>query len=365
MTDTIERDAERLRAALVDQLTACGALTSPTWRSAFGQVPRHHFVPVYYRQGITGVGLYEPGTPGWLAGAYVNEPLVTQMTGGVPTSSSTGPSLMAKMLEALYFTDGMRVLEVGTGTGYNAALLSTRLGSKNVATVDVDPALTSPAEQRLNALDLTPTVVTGDGAGGHPAGAPYDRIIATCAVRSIPLAWLEQLTPDGWAMATLVNGLHGYALARVDQDGHGRILDIESSFMPMRSHADPAFATLKMQAGPPVMVGTTSEPVINDKERFALGLALPEVVVFGLPDGRTPGSYLAHRSDGSWAHALADGALSQGGPQRLWDQLTKAREAYRAAGSPRPDQFEVLVDGRLQRVRHGQLVYELPGFVRQ
>lgn len=365
MTDPIEAEALARRMQLVDELTASGALTSPHWRAAFATVPRHHFVPVFYRYDGCAMTQWTPASPGWLQAVYADEALTTQLTGGLPTSSSTLPSLMARMLEALQVEDGMRVLEIGTGTGYNAALLAERLGSEQVVTVDVDPALTGPAEERLNALGYTPRVATGDGADGYRLGALYDRIIATCSVRSIPPDWLEQLTADGRILVTLATGLHGYALALLDADGHGRILDIPASFMPMRSHADPGFVTLQAHAGPAVMAGTTEEPVLGDDERFVLGLALPEVVVFGLPDRQTPGLYLAHRTDGSWAHVLADRRVSQGGPQRLWDQLQGARTAWRAAGSPTPAEFVVSVDGKLQRVQYGPLEYELPGFVWQ
>ncbi|MEZ0069465.1 protein-L-isoaspartate(D-aspartate) O-methyltransferase [Streptacidiphilus sp. MAP12-20] len=365
--DTIEAEAEALRLALVDELTASGALRSPQWRHAFLTAPRHHFTPTFFRYGRAGLERYSPASPGWLSAIYQDEALTTQLTTGIPTSSSSQPSLIARMLEALDVEDGMRVLEIGTGTGYSAALLSYRLGARNVVTVDVDPSLVAAAVTRLAELGLEPDVYVGDGAAGHSGGGPFDRIMATCSVRSIPLAWQEQLTPGGRILVTLSTGLHGYALAELGADGCGRILPIEASFMPMRSHADPAFVTLQALAGPSVMAGTTEHPGIGNGERFVLGLSLPEVVAFGLPDGKIPGTYLSHRSDGSWAHALADGRLSQGGPQRLWDQLEAAREAWRAEGAPRPDSFQVNVDRKLQRVHtpDDRLSYELPEFVWQ
>jgi protein-L-isoaspartate O-methyltransferase len=303
------------------------------------------------------------GDPGWLDAVYRNEPLLTQLTDGIPTSSSTQPSLMLRMLESLAVEDGMRILEIGTGTGYNAALLANRLGADHVTTVDVDPALTGPARERLAGLGLEPTVVTADGALGYVPNAPYDRVVATCAVRSIPPAWLEQLTPGGLAMATLATGLHGSALALVGADGRGRILPDRASFMPMRSHADPAFTVLRAQAALQSAAGVaTVLPPLGETEAFVLGLALPQVVAFGLPDGEVPGLYLADRLDGSWAHALADGRVTQGGQQRLWDRLEDARAQWQAAGSPGPHLFSVTFEDVAQRVHtlDSFLSYELP-----
>jgi protein-L-isoaspartate(D-aspartate) O-methyltransferase len=93
-----------------------------------------------------------------------------------PTSSSTRPGLMLKMLHLLDVRDGMTVLEIGTGTGYNAALLSERLGAQNVTSMDIDSELTSTARIRLGDAGYRPTLATCDGALGYPGRASYDRL---------------------------------------------------------------------------------------------------------------------------------------------------------------------------------------------
>ena len=135
--------------------------------------------------------------PDWLDQVYADRVLVTQLdddptrwrtareTGpvfGVPTSSSSQPAIMAVMLAVLDVTAGQRVLEIGTGTGYNTALLCHRTGDANVTTVDIDAALVATARARLDDCGYHPTCVAGDGIEGYPAGAPYDRVLATCAV---------------------------------------------------------------------------------------------------------------------------------------------------------------------------------------
>ena len=133
-----------LHVALVDQLTRQGLISDPGWRDAFVAVPREAFVPFYLQpcRGRPGWRLVE-GEQEWRAGVYADDAFVTQINGnddvveaarrgetidGTPTSSSSAPSLMAAMLTALDAHDGHRVLEIGTGTGYHAALLAHRLG---------------------------------------------------------------------------------------------------------------------------------------------------------------------------------------------------------------------------------------------
>jgi protein-L-isoaspartate(D-aspartate) O-methyltransferase len=253
----------RLRAELADRLTESGDLRSHVWRQALLATPRHAFLPRFFAPDLdTGdLVLLTSDHPEWIGFAYSDKPLVTQFDGdpnatnGIPTSSSTAPGLMLRMLEALEVEDGMRTLEIGTGTGYNAALLCHRVGDKNVTTIDVDPAIVEAARDNLKALGLQPTIVAADGAQGWQANAPYDRIIATCSVRHVPTAWIAQTTPGGKILATLETSLHGYALALLTPDDHGNasglFLPDPSSFMPMRSHASPAFAQLRERAAKP------------------------------------------------------------------------------------------------------------------
>lgn len=367
--DVAGRDqVQRRLSRLADELTAGGALRTEAWRTAFLATPRHVFVPRFY--------LLDPGTaavrrvstpdPAWLDGAYSNEPLVTQFnddpaaTTGFPTSSSTEPDLMLRMLETLDVRDGHKVLEIGTGTGYNAALLCHRLGDQHVTSIDIDPTLTQAARERLTQLDLHPTVVTGDGAKGYAKNGPYDRLIATCAVRQIPHAWLDQVAPGGTILTTIETSLHGYGLAllAVDDDhhGNGRILDQPASFMPMRSHRDPAFTTLQATAAPATGEPRTSRITISDLDsddaRFILGLALPDTASFAT-GAEHDGLYLAHHTNHSWAELRADGTVLGGGSDDLWATLEAAHTDWIDAGKPARHQLAISATAHHQTLQLG------------
>ncbi|GAA1716679.1 hypothetical protein GCM10009745_76520 [Kribbella yunnanensis] len=130
-----EDRAEKLRRQLVGELVSGGVLPSDGWRAAVAEVPRHVFVPTFYRQTPSEQEAVDASSPGeWLEGVYGDQLLVVSPD---VKSSSTVPSLMAVMLEALDPADGHRILEIGTGTGYNAALLCHRLGDGNVVSVDI------------------------------------------------------------------------------------------------------------------------------------------------------------------------------------------------------------------------------------
>ena len=167
----------------------------------------------------------------WLSGAYADAPLATRVRDGELISSSSQPSLMAHMLDALRVRDGDRVLEIGAGTGYNAALLAHRLGEARVTTVDLDPEITEAARRHLAAAGFRPAVIRGDGARGCPARAPYDRIIATCALPSVPSAWLGQCRAGALVLMPLATGL---IVLRVRDARHaeGRFLATPAYFVP-------------------------------------------------------------------------------------------------------------------------------------
>ncbi len=247
--------AERARNRLVHELTGHGWLTE-AWQPAFATVPRHLFLPRFFRQ-TPDHSRYEAvdaNDPGALELIYSDRVLPTQLDGddarweesrrygpldGVPTCSSTQPALMAVMLDALAVADGHRVLEVGTGTGYNAALLAHRLGSPLVTTVDIDAGLVRRARRSLAAVGYAPTVAASDGAAGYAGNAPYDRIIAACSVPQVPAGWLAQTRPGGLILTSLHREIGGGLLLRltVDETGaaSGHLLDDYGSFMPLRS----------------------------------------------------------------------------------------------------------------------------------
>ncbi|MFE2682308.1 methyltransferase domain-containing protein [Streptomyces mirabilis] len=244
-----DRDLDHLaalaRAALVREIDRSGAWAAdPVWRAAFEEVPRHLFVPYYYVGAVGGFERVWGEDPDprsrehWVRGAYADAPLATRVRDGELVSSSSQPSLMAMMLTALEVREGDAVLEIGAGTGYNAALLAHRLGDRLVTTVDLDPEITESARRHLAAVGYHPTVVTADGARGVPERAPFDRIIATCTLTSIPRPWLAQCRPGARILAPLATGL--IALS-VRDAGHaeGRFLHTPAYFVPLRGASRP------------------------------------------------------------------------------------------------------------------------------
>ncbi|WP_306324360.1 MULTISPECIES: methyltransferase domain-containing protein [unclassified Streptomyces] len=242
-TRDLEELAVRARARLVREIERSGVWGADSvWREAFAAVPRHLFVP-YYFLGVPGG--YErlwgehpdpERRERWLRGAYADEPLATRLRDGELVSSSSQPSLMARMLVDLRVRDGDRVLEIGAGTGYNAALLAHRVGEENVTSVDLDPEITESARAHLAAAGYRPTVVTGDGARGCPERAPYDRIMATCALRSVPPEWLGQCAPGARILAPVSTGLIALDV-RDDTCAEGHFLHTPAYFMALRGGA--------------------------------------------------------------------------------------------------------------------------------
>ncbi|MFI5804514.1 methyltransferase domain-containing protein [Streptomyces sp. NPDC051561] len=258
------------RAALVRRITETGALKDPAWRTAFEEVPRHLFVPHWFQHGPAGYECFWGKDPDperrerWLKGVYGDTALATRVRDGVLLSSSSQPSLMAKMLDELEVRDGQRVLEIGAGTGYNAALLAHRLGGPNVTTVDLDPEIVESARAHLEAAGLRPAVVAEDGARGCPERGPFDRIVATCTVHSVPRDWLRQCTPGARILAPLSTGLIALRV-RGSGDAEGRFLPTPAYFVPLRGGT--AAPTPRYTGGLP---RTALE---NDLFRFLLSLS--------------------------------------------------------------------------------------------
>lgn len=353
----IEGTAARLRSRMVRGLVRNGTLTDPAWREAFLTVPRHAFLPRYFQQRSGRWAAVDTGDEDWLTQIYADRVLVTQLDGdssrweaaratgplaGAPTCSSSMPTIMAVMLEALQVKDNHQILEIGTGTGYNAALLCTRVGSARVATIDVDDSLAAPAEQRLTDCGFSPACAVLDGVDGFPPRAPYDRVLCTCAVPRIPLAWLEQTHPGGLVVTTLSRPL-GAGLVRITAGdgatGEGQVLADDGRFMPLRAPqrhevvwpTTESEGTTRSTALPASVVSPTSP------FEFYAGLDLPDVHAAGAANC----VFLTH-PDGSWARHETDFVV-QNGPRQLWDEVETAYQKWHDLGEPRRARFGITV----------------------
>ncbi|MGH3622669.1 MAG: methyltransferase domain-containing protein [Sciscionella sp.] len=357
-------------AALRDELVAAGKLTAREWQEAVLAVPRHEFVPEFYEHGPAGWELVSAASPEtrerWWHGVYTNTSLVTRIgdtsRGGPPTigptSSSSAPSLMTRMLEALDLRDGHRVLEIGTGTGYNAALMSHRLGAANVFSVDVNADLVDGARARLAATGYHPTLATTDGVGGLHRYAPYDRIIATCAVSRVPWAWAEQTVYDGHVLVDvkIAESVGNLVLLRRYGDRlEGRFDSGYATFMHMRT---PAFSASPRPAATRDRGNATQRTTTNLAERiwenpplwFLLHLREQGPTRFGYamdPDTGDPGPLFFVSHDGSWCELVTanDGTRTvwEGGPRPLWRSIEDTTALWHHLGEPGWDRFGLTV----------------------
>ncbi|MDQ2706948.1 MAG: methyltransferase domain-containing protein [Actinomycetota bacterium] len=204
---------EQHAAALADTIPSALPGVDQAWIDAVTHAPRHLLVPLFHQQHHGEWATVGAGDDGFLTEVYRDAPLITALlpngVGGYEVvSSSTKPALMVRMLDALSIHPGHRVLEIGTGTGYNAALLCHRLGQHAVSSVDIGAGLVELARDRLARIGYRPDLCVTDGRAGRPDCGPYDRIIATCSVPAIPWDWYEQLVEDGAVLVDLKIGLH-------------------------------------------------------------------------------------------------------------------------------------------------------------
>jgi protein-L-isoaspartate(D-aspartate) O-methyltransferase len=187
-------DAGRAQQVLADYLVVTSAVDGERVEKAFRSVARHEFFP---------------DTP--LELAYADLAVqVAFAASGAPISSASQPSIAAEMLEMLDVRPGNSVHEIGTATGYNAALLDFLVSPDgSVTTIELDDDLGGRAAQRLARLGFVYTqVVIGDGKAGFPENAPYDRIIVTAGARSTQSSWNEQLLEGGRLVVPVVDA-HG------------------------------------------------------------------------------------------------------------------------------------------------------------
>jgi protein-L-isoaspartate(D-aspartate) O-methyltransferase len=310
---TLDERAGRLRAAMVDALIAQGVHDARVL-AAMRVIPRHPFAVA----GDVGDDL--------LAEVHdVSRAIPIRTTGGTTTATVSAPNIVAIMLQALAVEPGMRVLEIGTGSGYNAALLA-HLGAE-VTTVDIDSSLIEPARARLRELGLDDVaVVDGDGDLGVPARAPFDRVIATVGCNDISPAWFDQLTPTGRMLVPVFHGA-GHPMLEVHADRTSRVLG-PSGFVAVQGRQ----ANQTWWSSTPARVDHSAARSLTPRERWDVAL------------------YIALRARRGGSARLVDDWESLGRPPMerytaRWEPRTGVGDVERVAGP-----------WRIPRVHHDEVV---------
>ncbi|WP_344581917.1 methyltransferase domain-containing protein [Streptomyces lunalinharesii] len=289
------------------------------------------------------------------AGPY--ESTVTQIAGGLPTSGLSCESVVADMLDSLVLEPGHTTLELGTATGRNARLLAAQAGPGRVVSVEYDSQLAAAATANLEVTGGGVKVRVGDGNVGAPEDGPYDRVISTYAVETVPWAWVEQTRPGG--RIVMPWGRLGHVALTVAADGqsaHGWVQGL-ATFMPSRGAEGPLWE--QVRDGHPTAVETVfgldlAALHADHHAVFALRVIRPDIQVRTAAREHGVTAWV-HDGRSSWALVEYDGrgpaVAQQGGPRCLADELTSGWREWQQAGAPE------LWDFGMTRTPHTQYMW--------
>ncbi len=352
----MEADFTALRAQAAEALGGLGAFARPWLRRAFEEVPRHAFIPdtVWTESGDGYRAFCRTDDPRrWAAMAYdPRDGLVTQVddgrtpadgVGALPTCSISAPNAVLNMLAEADLRTSDTVLEIGTGTGYNAALIARRVGGERLVTVEIDTTLHARARAALTTAGCgNVTVVRADGEAGHPPRAPYDRVLSTAAVLTVPYAWVEQTRPGGLILTPYRTAFCSHGLARLTVDDGGRASGRFAGAMTFmivrgqrpRSPIGELFTdeTWREARESALGGGLDGLALTDPHAAFAIGLLLP-----GVAHWEQGGGHWWCGAD-SWAYATGE-SVYQWGPRDLYDE-TRAAAAWWRDEAGRPSLFD-------------------------
>ncbi|WP_017609123.1 methyltransferase domain-containing protein [Nocardiopsis xinjiangensis] len=346
-------DLDALHNVLVERLD-----TTPAIRDAFVAHPRHRFIPDMVWPDATGLPLYRTADPDrWAHLVYSTDAVTTQANDGgsgprnEPSSSSSAPQVMADMIAAAGIHKGMRVLEIGTGTGWNAAILSELVGAEGeITSVEIDPGMAALARERLGGTGVT--VRTAATPAAPATGETYDAVIATCAATRIPNSWVGALREGGalvlpWSPHPAAHSTPIAALRRRGGSLSGPFIR-EGAFMRDRAQrpGELPFPGLGQPAAQLTPFPTGSAELIGSGMMTQLLLMLPGVRLgTGLrPFHGTPDRIVWVGAGTAWAYLWPDGTVTGGGDRDLDGELAAAYRLLRETGMPGLESFVLEAD---------------------
>jgi protein-L-isoaspartate(D-aspartate) O-methyltransferase len=339
------------------ELKAAGAIRSAAVERAFRTVERHRLLETFYHRGAEGTRTLEhdPGQPrqDHLALIYADTVLATRHIDGRPASSTSQASLVARMLELLDLGEGMKILEVGAGTGYNAALMAEIVGDQRlVVTVDVLEDVVDQTRRLLAGAGYPGIqVLLRDGFEGVAEQAPFDRIVATVGCSDLSPRWAGQLAGHGVMLVPLEHA-SGHPLALLGHDGeelHGRLV-LRTGFIPVRGPLhiedlwmrevivpDQAELVHEPDSGPRFGPRRPGEPMwlTDEEDDFLFYLGLTDRGACHAPQG--PG--LSAGSDGM--AALAPDGIWWWKEESLARELDRRYREWDARGRPAMGDYQV------------------------
>jgi protein-L-isoaspartate(D-aspartate) O-methyltransferase len=250
------QDLARLRESLAESVTGN---VGPLVADALRTVPRHLFLPGLPPEQV-----------------YSDDAIVTKRDAdGLPLSSSSQPALMAAMLDQLALAPGHRVLEIGAGTGYNAALIRHIVGPSGlVVSIDIDLDIVEEAREHLATAGYPDVIaLCRDGAEGAAEHAPFDRLIATIGLTDLSPAWPAQLGPGARMVVPVEISGPMLSVAFERENGHWASRTTEPcSFIKVRGAL----------AGPTHVIALTEQITLKLPERREIDAA---ALLTALSDG--------------------------------------------------------------------------------
>lgn len=363
---TTDRELGPLLDAMIARIHTVREPVDERIEQALRAVPRHEYVPPVALIAADDRPPFvidrDTDPDHWLRAVYAEASIVTQLDDGATdlralrgsySSSSSAPATVADLLELLDPQPGDCVLEIGTGTGWTAALLCHLVGEQGVTSVEVDPSVAEAAAKALAVAGVRPHLVVGDGAEGVAERAPFDRIHATCAVQRVPYTWIEQARPGAVIVTPFSTGVgDGHVLRLVvlpDGTAQGRFREY-ASYMAMRSQR--AVYPPDPEGAQPQEGSTRVNPRMIANAAPGATLAIAALTGLRLTTRAEPDRFLmwvtspgypGEKAMIIWEKGQSEYTSYQLGDRPVWDEVVAAYFQWVKWGEPSRDRFGMTI----------------------